>query len=515
MRMDLDRSPQSILRSLCVQRRFIWALAPAALLLTACGGSAVSSIDEAKPAVVRIVATGSFVDPAAGLQLNAAGSGSGFLIDPSGIVVTNNHVVTGAATLDVYVGGSSEPVSAKVLGVSECADLAVIELDGDGYPYFDWYPDPIDVNLEVRAAGFPLGDPEYTLTRGIVSKASAGGETPWASVDAVIEHDARINPGNSGGPLIDENGRVVGVNYAGASDTGQFFAIAAPLARKITDQLRQGEDVLSLGINGQAVVDEDAGLSGIWVSSVKSGSPASQAGIEGGDIVLRLEDLVLADDGTKKVYCDILKTRGSKAVLKVEVLRDATQEVLAGELNGKPLEPSFSFAQSFDDQLANQGSGEGATYDRYVELVDDTGLLTMQVPAAWSDVNSANTLDGDPALSASPDLDGFQNTWDVPGVMFVASAGYATQNDNALLNIYRQSVAECQPQGRQPYQDPLYTGTYEFYSSCGSSDAARMIVVARPEDNRFAAIVDIQLVSDADLAALDQIMRTFTVADGS
>ncbi len=484
-------------------------LAASALLLSACGGGAISSVDDAKQATVRIVATGSFVDPSVGLQLNAAGSGSGFIIDPSGIVVTNNHVVTGAATLEAFVGGSAKGVSAKVLGVSECADLAVIDLDGEGYPYVGWYDGTIDVNLEVRAAGFPLGDPEYTLTRGIVSKASAGGETPWASVDAVIEHDARINPGNSGGPLFDNSARVVAVNYAGASDTGQFFAIAAPLARTIVEQLKQGTDVLSLGINGQAVVDEENGISGIWVASVKSGSPASKAGIKGGDIVTKLEDLVLGADGTKKVYCDILQTRGNDAVLKVEVLRYETQEVLVGEINGKELEQAFSFAQSFDDQIATGGGGAG--YDSYVEITDNSGLLAMEVPAAWGQVNGSPLENGDPALSASPDLNGFFNTWGVPGVIFHASAAYASQNDNALLDSYGQSVTGCQAHGREPYQDQLYTGTFEFYSNCGGTGSGRMIVVARPADNRFAAAVFVQLVSDADLAALDQIMKTFVV----
>ena len=115
--------------------------------------------------------------------------------------MTNNHVVTGAALLQVYVGGETDRVySARVLGVSECSDLAVIYIEGDGFPFLQWYEDEIDVGLDVYAAGFPLGDPEYTLTKGIISKARTSGETDWASVDAVVEHDATINPGNSGGP---------------------------------------------------------------------------------------------------------------------------------------------------------------------------------------------------------------------------------------------------------------------------------------------------------------------------
>ena len=129
----------------------------------------------------------------------------------------------------MYVGGESQPRDA-ILGVSECADLAVIDIEGDGYPYLDWYGGNVGVGLDIYAAGFPLGDPEFTLTRGIVSKARASGKTNWASVISVIEHDATINPGNSGGPLVTADGKVVTVNYAGSQDVGQFFAISQPQA---------------------------------------------------------------------------------------------------------------------------------------------------------------------------------------------------------------------------------------------------------------------------------------------
>ena len=140
---------------------------------------AVTSLEDVKSATVQIEAQGTFVDPEFGLQLNAAGRGSGFIIDESGIAVTNNHVVTGAAFLQVWVGGESEPRNATILGVSECSDLAIIDIEGDGYPYLEWYDGTITPGLDVYAAGFPLGDPEFTLTRGIVSKERASGETSW------------------------------------------------------------------------------------------------------------------------------------------------------------------------------------------------------------------------------------------------------------------------------------------------------------------------------------------------
>lgn len=200
----------------------------------------VTSVEEVKKATIQIEAQGTFVDPQVGTVYNAAGRGTGFVIDPSGIAVTNNHVVTGAALIKVWVGGESEPRNAKILGVSECWDLAVIDIEGDsGYSYLEFHAGDVSPGLEVYAAGFPLGDPEYTLTKGIVSKARAGGETNWASVPAVIEHDARIRPGNSGGPLVDSDGKVVGINYAGNDQFDLNYAILGKDAISTIDQLKR------------------------------------------------------------------------------------------------------------------------------------------------------------------------------------------------------------------------------------------------------------------------------------
>ncbi len=198
---------------------------------------AVSNLQDVKKAVVQIELQGTFVDPEVGMVANAAGRGSGFIIDPSGIAVTNNHVVTGGALYKVWLDGETEPRNARVLGVSECSDLAVIDIDGDGFPYLDWYQGPIEVGTDIYIAGFPLGDPEYTLTKGIISKAKTSGETSWASVELVLEYDAQSNPGNSGGPVVTPDGEVVAVHYAGNSSTRQAFGISRDAAMDVVEQL--------------------------------------------------------------------------------------------------------------------------------------------------------------------------------------------------------------------------------------------------------------------------------------
>ena len=182
--------------------------APAATTVEA-GPMGITSYDAVQPAVVQIVARGTFRDPEIGFA-DGSGLGSGFVISPDGLAVTNNHVVAGAATLEVYVGGElDESYNATILGVSECNDLALIDINGpDDMPYLEWFDGDIAAGLDVYAAGYPLGDPEFTLTRGIVAKAEAAGDiTGTSSIDHTVEHDAAIQPGNSGGPLVDADGQ--------------------------------------------------------------------------------------------------------------------------------------------------------------------------------------------------------------------------------------------------------------------------------------------------------------------
>ena len=341
-------------------------------------GGSINSVDQVKDATIQIEAQGTFEDPQFGLQLNSAGRGSGFIIDPSGLAVTNNHVVAGAALVKVWLGGETTPRNAKVLGLSECSDLAVIQIeDGGNYPALNWYQNEVKPGLEVYAAGFPLGEPEYNLTKGIISKANANGDTDWASVKHVLGHDATINPGNSGGPLVTTNGEVVGVNYSGRQDANQYFAIGSDIAVPIIEELKAGKDVDSIGVNGTAVRSEDGSLSGIWAASVKSGSPADKAGIKPGDIIYQLEGLVLATDGTMKDYCDVIRSHSATDTMSMTVIRYATGELLEGQLNGRELAVTGNF-----DTSGSGGSNTGG----------DTTTTNSEAPAFYTEEFDANYI---------------------------------------------------------------------------------------------------------------------------
>ena len=464
--------------------------------------------------MVKILAEGTFIDPEVGEQRNSAGVGSGAIISDDGLVVTNNHVVTGAALLQVTVPGQDDPVNAKILGVSECSDLAVIQLEGTGYTPLSYYDGDVTPGLEVYAAGYPASDAntieevDYTLTRGIVSSTTASGETGWASVDAVLEHDARIRGGNSGGPLVDAEGRIVGINYAGIDASDQNYAISAADARPIIDELASGKNVESVGVNGEAVLDQEAGINGIWVASVKSGSPADAAGILPGDIITRLEGLDLALDGTKSDYCDIIRTQGADATMSIEVLRFSTEEVYEGQLNGEPLELSFSFAQTFQDDVVADPATDSDTYTEYVNVTDDSDSISVDVPVEWSDIDGSPNPDIGPSLHAAPNLEEFFATFSTPGVAIDATSALNMNDINAVLD--ERSYAEfCTYEGRTPYSDPLYAGLLDTWTDCGGVGAVLFVLGVTPSDGSYLAFLEIQAVEQRDLDAADQILATF------
>jgi hypothetical protein len=226
----------------------------------------------------------------------------------------------------------------RVLGTSECADLAVVQVEGSDFAYLDWYEEEVKTGLDVYAAGYPLLDPEYNLTKGIISKINADGQTSWSSMSYIYGHDAKINPGNSGGPLVTTDGKVVGINYMTQATFDQQFAIPADQAIPVVNQLRERNNVASLGMDGTAIVfGPNSEYPGIWVYSITTGGIADKAGIKPGDIIHEVEDILVATDGSMKDYCDILKSHDLSDELKVFVYRWETDELLEGSLNGEKL----------------------------------------------------------------------------------------------------------------------------------------------------------------------------------
>jgi serine protease Do len=225
--------------------------------------------------------------------------GSGVIVDPNGLIITNNHVVSKADEIKVFLSDKRE-FKAKLIGTDSKTDLAVLKVEAEGLHTIPWSDsDKLEVGEFVLAVGNPFGLTQ-TVTMGIVSavgRASMG----IAEYEDFIQTDAAINPGNSGGALVNVRGELVGINTAIFSQSGGNmgigFAVPSNMARSILDQLvRAGKVVRGwLGVSIQELSPELAsqfGLSeskGVLVSDVLDGSPAKKAGLERGDVILEFD----------------------------------------------------------------------------------------------------------------------------------------------------------------------------------------------------------------------------------
>jgi 2-alkenal reductase len=268
----------------------------------------VAVFEVAAPSVVFIFAERpGGIDPRAGPTGPSAGSGSGFVWDAAGHVVTNDHVVAGASRVGVRLA-SGEAVAATVVGTAPDYDLAVLRVDDAATPLR-----PLalgtSADLEVGQAAFAIGSPfglRQTLTAGVVSALNrslptAGGR----ELAGVIQTDAAINPGNSGGPLLDSAGRLIGVNTAILSGSGAFagvgFAVPVDLVNRVVPLLIRDGRVPRPAIGVLAVGEETAarlGLAGVVIVEARPGGPADAAGLVGVDRATgEPGDAVLAVDG--------------------------------------------------------------------------------------------------------------------------------------------------------------------------------------------------------------------------
>jgi S1-C subfamily serine protease len=236
-------------------------------------------------------------DPFFGPQ-SAAKLGSGFVIDKSGRIVTNYHVIEGAQEVEVNFSGDDR-VPARVVGSDPSTDLAVLEIDAQARaltPLPLGNSDAVRVGDSVVAIGNPFGL-ERTVTAGIVSALQREILSPNGyTIDKVIQTDAPINDGNSGGPLLNAEGEVIGVNSqiessGGGGNVGIGFAVPISTVREVVSQILENGRVehAYLGVRMQAIDENLAQTfrlsvdSGILIVDVVDGSPADEAGLQGGD----------------------------------------------------------------------------------------------------------------------------------------------------------------------------------------------------------------------------------------
>jgi S1-C subfamily serine protease len=271
-----------------------------------------------------------------------AQSGTGFVWDRAGHIVTNNHVVQGATELAVRFS-TGEIARAQLVGGSANYDLAVIRV-----PDVRNLPPPLTVgssaDLKVGQAAFAIGNPfglDQSLTTGIISALSRRLPTSGGrEVANVIQTDAAINPGNSGGPLLDSAGRLIGVNTAIYSPSGAYagigFAIPVDVVNRVVPELIRNGRVPVAGIGIQAGNDaagSRAGVHGVVVIRTVPGSPAERAGLRGVNMQTgQLGDIIVGVNG-KPVQrlaelTDLLEQAGVGSTVQLEIMRGGGRTTL-------------------------------------------------------------------------------------------------------------------------------------------------------------------------------------------
>ncbi len=271
-----------------------------------------------------------------------AGAGSGFIVDPAGFVVSNNHVVGNATRVIVALQDGTE-LPARIVATDEATDLALLKVESrNPLPTVPWGNSAaMRVGNWVLAAGNPfrLGG---TVTVGIVS--ARGREIGVGPFDDFIQTDAAVNPGNSGGPLFNAAGEVIGINTAIYSPTGAYagisFATPSDIARPVIEALMRGGRVERgwLGVSVRDQAAEAGGAPGatgrgVLVAGVERGSPAARAGLRNGDTVLAINgDRV----DSSRILVRAVAAVAPGQTVRVTVLREGRPQEIAVQVGRRP-----------------------------------------------------------------------------------------------------------------------------------------------------------------------------------
>jgi S1-C subfamily serine protease len=304
---------------------------------TAKDNSASSRPDDISALYKRVSAGVVFV------QAGQTGSGSGWIYDDEGHIVTNDHVVENANSFLVRIGVDTKPIQAKLMGKDPSSDLAVLKVDpgavqGGLKPLELGDSNALEPGDQAIAIGSPFGL-EGTVTTGIVSSLGRTIEAPNNfPIANAIQTDAAINPGNSGGPLLDGNGRVIGVNSQIRSTTGTSnglgFAVPVSTVKFVVPQIKDGGKVerAYLGISNGTPQDR----SGAVIQSVAPGGPAASAGLQPNDKIVDIDGREVQSSEDVSAAVDARKP-GEQA--KVTVIRGGDRRTLVVDLGTRPDTP--------------------------------------------------------------------------------------------------------------------------------------------------------------------------------
>jgi putative serine protease PepD len=291
-------------------------------------------------------------NPFGGVQTGTA-TGSGFVIDSSGLIVTNAHVVDGASSITVKLG-DGKTQKATLVGKDESTDIALLKIDPTGqklHPLALADSSTVHVGDPTYAIGNPFGL-DRTLTTGVVSALQRQIQAPNGfSISNVIQTDAALNPGNSGGPLLDAQGRVIGVNSQIESDSsngsgeagnvGIGFAVPSNTVRNVVTQLQKSGHVSHAWLG---VESTDASGGGAQVGQVVSGSPAAKAGLRQGDVITAVNGTSVTDSAS---LGDAIDSHAVGQTVKLTVRRGGDLKTLTVKLGDRPAQTAQSQQPTF------------------------------------------------------------------------------------------------------------------------------------------------------------------------
>jgi Do/DeqQ family serine protease len=328
-------------------------------------------------------------------QRERRGSGSGVIISSDGYIVTNNHVIDGAANIKVILNDKRE-YDAELLGTDRNTDLALLRIEEKNLPFaVVGNSDQVKVGQWVLAVGNPF-NLTSTVTAGIVSAKGRGlnllrdprnQETQYA-IEAFIQTDAAVNPGNSGGALVSTEGKLVGINTAIASETGQYagyaFAIPSNLMKKVVDDLMKFGSVQRglLGVQIQDVNNELAekeGLKevkGVFVAKVNENSAAEAAGMKDGDVIMFIDNEAVntSNELQEKVG---KKSPGDKVL--VGILRKGKILELTATLRNKEGKAELAKAEKIENNKLLDCEFESIPREERLKLKISNGIKISKV----------------------------------------------------------------------------------------------------------------------------------------
>ncbi len=313
----------------------------------------IDVVDKSSAAVVSIVAKTANFDPSSGSVNNdEQGIGTGFIVDPSGIIITNNHVVCDTSVDYAVVTRDKKTYDVKKIDLDPANDIAIIKIGATNLPFLAFGnsdPSVLKPGQKVIAIGNALGQFQNTVTVGVVSGLGRGitaagsgcGGQSQETLENVIQTDAALNPGNSGGPLIDLSGQVIGVNFAVSSNAQNIgFVIPIDRVKPIMEAYRKDGRLIKpyLGVGITRYIDNVTARvyripEGAVIGRVVSGAPADKAGVQRGDILTKIGDQTVSQDNDVVTIMGSLKV-GQKVAL--EVYRDSKTVKLSATLTESP-----------------------------------------------------------------------------------------------------------------------------------------------------------------------------------